>query len=332
LPFLDKKNSDYYDDSNRAPEYIIWHHHLYQDIMNRYGLSTEPMTVESIINHYEKLNCQGYFCLWKRTSAPQIKSATLSDPVIAHWNEWIDVPEKRGDVVRVKLTARRTLLGELNLMAWKEGGIDIDYQLKNGTIKTHQLLIDNAVSGVWVSPYVDPYLGSASIRPEEISQEKVRDILSQSSALGYLEKVEMTMSGQHVVGWAGVAGTETAPSESYLLFYNDDKAFLFATELYDRPDVVSALAAKGQAISSKTGFDDEVNERLLPAGTYRVRMVVKQNGQWAASTDQGFVVQSDPALKNRTDVMQIRIRTSRPWAFSREVELRWQQLSLRGQQ
>lgn len=334
MPFLDDKNSNFYSASN-APDYIVWHHHEFQDVMNRYSLSSEPMTTESMLRHYELLHCEGIFCLWKRVAHDQLLPVVDVNTEVVKWNEWVPVsPEltKSADIVRAKLFAKRTWLGKINLFVWKEGGIEVDYQLNNGTIKTHDLLIDNAVSGVWISPYVDQYWGQATARPEEISKQQLNKILAQTPAPGYIDRVELTLMGQRLVGWAFDMSADAKIQQQYILFFNAEKSFLLRANNTDRSDVAAHFATQGKQVPNLCGFYEEIADQQLPAGDYKVRFVVKRvddHGveKWAAIADQGFTLHIDAATKKNV-VTAVRFRTTRPWAFAESISLLWQELTM----
>jgi hypothetical protein len=329
LPFLDRKNSDFYSGAN-APEYIIWHHHDFQDVMNRYSLSSEPQTTESLLRHYQLSYCESIFCLWKRTAQDQLMPAVDIKTETVKWNEWVTVPAQTNEILRAKLFAKRTLPGKINLLLWKEGGIEIDYKLKNDSVKTHDLLIDNAVSGVWISPYIDHYFGQGSARPEPLSGKQLNVILAQPPAQGYIDRVEPTATGRRLVGWAFDMSADASVQQQYILLFNAEKSFLLRAANTDRSDVSAYFATQGKKIPNLCGFYEEIADQQLPAGDYKIRFVVKRLDpqgveKWAAIADQGRTIHIDPAAdKNR--VAAVRFRTTRPWAFSEQLVMQWQNL------
>lgn len=332
MPFLDRQNSEFYSGS-RAPEYIVWHHHEFQDVMNRYSLSSEPMTTESMLRHYQLLYCEGIFCLWQRATEHQLLPIVDLKAETVQWNEWIAVPEHADNILRAKLFAKRTLPGRLNLLAWKEGGIEIDYKLHDGLVKTHDLLIDNAVSGVWISPYVDQYLGQASAKPEEISRQQLNKILTQAPAQGYIDRIEPTIMGRRLVGWAFMTDNPARLQQNYLLVFNAEKSFLLRADNYNRTDVADYFKSQGKSISAQCGYYEEIADQHFPAGEYKVRLAVRykddhQQDQWAAIADQGITLKIDSAVR-KNQVTAVRIRTTRPWAFRGDMLMQWQQLQLR---
>lgn len=328
-PWLDRKNSEFFSNA-KAPEYIVWHHHEFQDVMNRYALSSEPMTTESILRHYSRVSCEGIFCLWKHTNEDQLKPRVDIKMETVKWNEWISTPQHTGDILRAKLSAKRTLLGHLNLLAWKEGGIEIDYKLENGVIKTHDLLIDNAASGVWIAPYFEKYLGdTTAIRVEEIPSSLQNNILAQPAAQGYMDKVETTATGGgHFVGWASIPSVDSRLQQQYILLTGTQKSYLVYADKFNRSDVVDYFKTLGQSHTGQCGFYQDVAAGQIPDGEYQVRFVVRVDDKWAAVPDQGLVLRTDASL-NKTRVTEVRFRTTRPWVFRDEMVMQWQELSLK---
>jgi len=329
VPFLDRKNSDFYSGPN-APEYIVWHHHEFQDVMNRYSLSSEPLTTESILRHYQLSYCEGIFCLWKHAEQEQLLPAADTRKQIVRWNKWIAVPENNGDIVRAKVFAKRTLLGKANLLAWKEGGIEVDYKLNNGVIKTHDLLIDNAVSGVWISPYVDQYFGKSSARPEEISKQQLQQMFAQPPAQGYIDRIEPTLMGQRLVGWAAMTDFDVSLQQHFVVLFSKDKAFLVRADKTDRSDVAAYFASQGKTVTPLCGFYEEIAGQWIPAGDYSVRFAIRSadgNNKvvWSVIADQQKTMHIGP-VSEKNQVVQVRFRTTRPWAFAEKITMQWQQL------
>ena len=324
LPYLDAKNRDFFNKPD-APQYIIWHHNEEQDVMNRYVLSSEPMSLQAILNHYHLQYCEGIFCLWKRIEQEQITSITDISTDGLPWNEWVAVPKYSGEILRAPMKFKRTLAGLLNAVFWKEGGVYIDYKLKNGTIKTHELLVENASSGVWIAPYIESYLGSSAVHTEALTPKQRQALLAQPAARGQLEKIEPTLSSHRVIGWALMPRVDSGEQQQYVLLYNVEKAFLVKVGKYDRSDVAAYFTAHGESNTGQCGYLDEIGT-AVPDGDYEVRLAVTSRGQWAATPDQGFRLHIDN--QNRQDTVEaIRLRTLRPWAFSTHTQANWQTLS-----
>lgn len=155
-PVLDNANRAFFN-SERAPEFIVWHYHDAGDIDSRYPLNTDPMTQQAIIAHYHIKTCEAAFCLWEKSDTAQMQAEEKLSLIHAPWDTWITVPASQKDFIRAELTTTRTFSGKFNLLFWKEGGSQIDYRLRDGSIKTHSLVLDTASAGIWASPWLERF-------------------------------------------------------------------------------------------------------------------------------------------------------------------------------
>ena len=327
-PFLDGKNRDFFE-SKRAPDYLVWHYHSFQDIMNRYPFSSDPLTLESILRSYTLVQCEGFFCLWQRTDIAQLSSPTAGDVEVIQWDEWIPVPAFTSDILRAQLTTKRGLLGKLNLFAWKEGGVTIDYRLMNGEIKTHTLIIDNARSGLWAAPYIDRFDKPAA-PPQKLTPEQLAQGLALPAAEGYVDKVEEGLGGQLVGGWALIPFLDTRQQQQKLVLYNQDSAWLVSAKRYEREGISEHFGKKGLVDLDQCGFKEIVSNEALPAGQYRVRFAVVNGEQRAITPDRDVLVNLAAHSALHNNVEAIRLHSTKPWAYSGPMRIEWQQLQFTG--
>jgi hypothetical protein len=167
---LDNANQSFFN-SSQAPDFIVWHYHDIADIDQRYPLNTDPLTQQAILEHYSIQICEAAFCLWKKSDTSQLKTEATRSSASTYWNTWTTVPDSQNDIVRAELATEHTLAGKINLLLWKEGGISIDYRLRDGSIKTHSLVLETATAGVWASPYLnrfDVVTQGAAINPDNL--------------------------------------------------------------------------------------------------------------------------------------------------------------------
>lgn len=153
-PWLDEFNANFFA-SKDAPGFIIWttEHQTYS-IDARYLLNDEPKTIFKIIKDYEPILYDEHAVLFRKKETPTFQEPNELFAKSYRWNEWIDVPISKDSVIRSKIHFRRTPYGKIKRFLWKEIEVFIDYKLNNGETKTHRLVIDNAISGVWIHPYV----------------------------------------------------------------------------------------------------------------------------------------------------------------------------------
>lgn len=320
-PFLDAQNKKFYS-GDKAPEYILWHHHSFADIDNRFLYSSDPLTLEAILTRYLLISCEKFFCLWKKQETDLLKAARLDESIEMRWNEWIKLPASESDIIRAHINPARTLLGRLNLFLWKEGGIEIDYLLNDGNIKTHTLVLDNATSGIWASPYASS-LGARN-PPAPVKQEDLLRLLKSKNAEGYIEQVSLVSNELHILGWGLLPFKDTRHQELDLLLYNQTHAFRVPAENRWRPGITEHFKKTGIVDLEYSGFDETFLISDVPAGTYQIRFSVRNEGVQSISASTASISFADKTTHN---VQSIRFRTSRPWAFVDATTLSWSTLS-----
>lgn len=326
-PFLDRKNFEYYE-SAKAPEFIVWHHHSHQDIDNRYPYNSDPLTLQAIFTHYQMEKCIGAFCLWRHTPQKQLSEQAQPANFEAAWNTWIDVPDgDNATGIRAHIDPQRTLLGKLNMAAWKEGGIEVDYRLKNNDIKTHTLIIDNASSGMWISPYVTGQITDNKFEP--IEKQAAKQLLTTKPAEGYIEKAELTSQGIHVAGWGLLPFKDTKNQTLRLLLTGDTHAYIITAQNRSRVGITEYFKKTGVVDLDSSGFDEVINTGTITPGNYRLHFVVTNEGETRVHNQMPAIMLNidDHGIANKHNVSAIRLRTTRPWAFSETFSARWSTLT-----
>jgi hypothetical protein len=326
-PFLDRKNFEYYQGKN-APEFILWHYHSYQDIDNRYPFSSDPLTLQAIFTHYRREICKGSYCLWRHTDDIELQEKELSTSSEYTWNTWINLPTAANtNIVRAHIDARRTLLGKLNMVLWKEGGIEIDYRLKNNDIKTHTLIIDNATSGIWASPYLTDKV--ATNQPELIEKQAVKQLLAAKAAEGYIEKAELTSQGIHIAGWGLLPFKDTKTQQLRFLLTSDTHAYMVTAQNRSRVGITEYFKKTGIVDLDFSGFDEVVDTHGIAPGKYQLHFVVTNEGATSVHTQLPAIILDTHTAQPESsgNVAAIRLRTTRPWAFTNTFSARWSALT-----
>lgn len=167
-PVLDKMNVQFYDGAG-APEYILWHGDLaclnsecdfYNDLDDKYILNEDPLTVMAIMSNYHRVgkfndaSDRPVFLMKRNPKVNTIKSQTFGG-LTMHFNEWIDVPDSKSGVVKLKPEFSYTLLARLKNILYRGGILYVNYRLESGEVKRYRLNIINSQSGVWISPLLD---------------------------------------------------------------------------------------------------------------------------------------------------------------------------------
>ena len=326
-PFLDSANQHFFD-GDHAPEYIVWHYHSYADIGTRFPFSSDPLTLQSILQHYKMISCEGKFCLWQRTKEQQLSVEEYLQTSNVPWNSWVSVPDIDADAIRLHVDAEHTIAGKLNLAAWKEGGIEIDYRLRDGSIMTHEVVLDNAVSGLWASPYITSfYLPN---KPQPVEKTQLTQWLKASSAEGYIENIEITSNGIHTWGWGLLPFKTSQTQKLSLLLYNDNNAYTLKLENKSRPGITEHFGKTGIVDLDFCGFNELFPHHNIEPGQYNVRFLVENEGAVAISSAPGTPL-NIKAGDNNHDVEAIRLRTSRPWAFTDQLSLDWSGMTYTGE-
>lgn len=152
-PKLDQINADFFA-NHKSADYLIWTELDMLSIDNRYLLNDEPLSIYQILNWYKPIAEEKDNIILKKQNHPQLTSPQIIQQSKITWDQWISVPKNKYAIIRAEIQIQRNLLGGLKRWIYKEGDINIYYQLANGKVIIHRLPPDNAISGVWISPYL----------------------------------------------------------------------------------------------------------------------------------------------------------------------------------
>jgi hypothetical protein len=161
-PWLDLKNSGHFLSKN-APEYLIWEINKDASDINggnmvstdqRYLLDDEPKTILAILNNYTSVYQDEEIILLEKITNPILGKPLQTKSEDVEWNEWIDVPESEGGVLKAKIHSHKNLLGQLKSFLFKDEEYLIYYQLENGEILIYSWIPKNSPNGIWVDPFV----------------------------------------------------------------------------------------------------------------------------------------------------------------------------------
>jgi hypothetical protein len=189
-PWLDRRNAMFFV-SPQSPKFIIW------DIGNvlgetsnidgRYLFNDEPMTIYEIFNHYKLTYRDKKIAILEKSSTSILREPKLIGSQESRWEEWVKVPPVRNGVVRARIDISRKFIGTLKRFFYKEEEFFIEYKLESGEIKKYRLVIDNAVSGVWVTPLIvrlsRPF-GGARVQEIRLSHSR-DDFLNREIRIGW---------------------------------------------------------------------------------------------------------------------------------------------------
>jgi hypothetical protein len=157
-PYLDRQNALFFQ-TEKAPNYLLWEAPQgdikANSIDTRYVMNDEPLAIFEILGRYSILALDGKVVILKKNGQQGFMLPQNIGEHFSQWGQWIEVSRPPAcAVLRSHLDFSRTLVGKLKRAIYKEEEFYVEYKLENGNIQKHRLVIDNAISGVWVSPYI----------------------------------------------------------------------------------------------------------------------------------------------------------------------------------
>jgi hypothetical protein len=199
-PWLDQRNATFFK-SPRSPKFVIWDvQNMFGEVLNtdtRYLLNDEPLTIYEIFNHYKLIYRNKKVSLFERVHKNNFKEPKLICYEKGYWNEWVQVPFAGNGIIRARIDISRRIIGSLKRLIYKEEEFFIEYKLESGEVKKYRLVIDNAVSGVWINPLIiklsTPLCG--------VKVQQIRLLHSQNDFL----KKEIT------IGWELIEASDDSP-------------------------------------------------------------------------------------------------------------------------
>ena len=73
----------------------------------------------------------------------------------AEWNTWIKLPLDTTGIIRIKTEIQNNLKGKLRKSLFKDCIYFMDYKFSDNTQKTCRIVRENAINGLWVSPFIE---------------------------------------------------------------------------------------------------------------------------------------------------------------------------------
>jgi hypothetical protein len=159
---LDKVNADFLF-SEKAADYFIWTKQNIEgtemvSIDKRYILSDDGQTIFALLTNYSQVYEDEKVRILKRTKTEKLTSEKINHINTISWNEWILLPElKEQKALCIKFKIDKTIIGKLKHALYKEPEYYMLYQLEDGSVKKHRLVVQNSESGIWAAPYLESY-------------------------------------------------------------------------------------------------------------------------------------------------------------------------------
>ncbi|HEY9035127.1 MAG TPA: acyltransferase [Pseudomonadales bacterium] len=320
-PKLDAYNAAFYN-SDARPRYIVWDNDEPQDIDRRYPFSSDPLTRDAIIRWYKPVMRDKRFTLFEAQATPQLSERHVIASGHTEWNEWINLPQNSLDIVKLHLGFTRTLAGRLNAAVWKEGQVFIDYKLRGGRIVTHTLVVDNAVSGVWASPYIarlGPPLKSLSPMKPALAEK----YLALRKCEGYTDNINVTGSTLELDGWIACLDRDTDRQKVRVLLVSDTNTYQMQAHSQPRPGITEHFGMTGKFNLENSGFSAVIPIDNIADGEYAIYLVSDVDGDMAITPYPHKPIAISGSSMDKHNVEALRIHTLKPWIFKPDITFEW---------
>ncbi len=169
--FNEAYDQDEADSFASGPTFLLQHLMIDQyggsfaAIDDGYFWSSLPRANLAILKHYRPVLQDHQYILWKKLPKANTFVETAAIEQAGAWGEWMDVPKNSRDLIWVKVASSHNLLGGLQSFLFKAAPYYIDYRFEDGAERTYRYIPENAVDGLWISPWLDelqsPFSGAA---------------------------------------------------------------------------------------------------------------------------------------------------------------------------
>lgn len=206
-PWFDRKNDEFFR-SDRAPAFLLWdidRGDRLESIDRRYLLNDEPLTILQILGNYSILDVDRNAIIFKRRGTSGLRPPVVfaaTGPLA--WNTGVEVPFREDGIVRARLMFTRTLLGRVRRTVYRESPVFAEFLFDSGEAARCRIVLDNAVSGIWVNPFVVSLL-----RPRSAQRVVAMRIVNPDAAKGFF-------APQFSVDWELIA-FDGRPASPFLL-------------------------------------------------------------------------------------------------------------------
>jgi hypothetical protein len=146
--------------TEKAPEYIYFHLSIDKyggtlvSLDERYLFNDEPLTINSILNNYDIVEKNKDFLLFKKKNSKNLIDKKILKTETTVWNKWIEVPASKNSLLSVSLLSKKTLIGFLKQLLYKDEKFTVEYELENKKIVTYRFNLANAQDGLWINPFI----------------------------------------------------------------------------------------------------------------------------------------------------------------------------------
>ena len=285
-PWLDRKNAAFYR-STKSPEYIVWHngywHLRFYGIDGRYLLNDEPLTLYEILTRYQLIRKQEAMTLFRKRTQPIQAKRVVSKAKKVKWRQSIAVPIVGiNEFVLAKIQINRRFGQKLKMMLYREDPVYIHYAFGNKKVARKRIIVDQAASGIWISPYLNDFS-----LPK--SQYRVKSPVTNIRSFAQIPSTSLkcqieSLSNQKVAGWCFIPDVRSEDTKIYIALRNSKIDYLLESDQLKRTDIADRFKDSRLDYS---GFVTEFGKFNIPDDQYQIGVFLvnqsakKRSASWS---------------------------------------------------
>ena len=181
-----------YSKNNNSPEFVLFHliktkyQAWFGSLDGRYILNDEPLLIYNLLNNYSIVRKEEKFLLFEKNKNQNFFEPKLEKAQKIEFGEWLDIPDFKDEIIRLKVKSHKTFAGGLKTFLFKGEEYFIDYLFEDGKILTFRYVPATAVDGLWCRPFIqNPY-------SDVIEQNAVKVRLRNSNSLFVSKNIKIT--------------------------------------------------------------------------------------------------------------------------------------------
>lgn len=150
-PQLDNLNASFYN-SNKSPEFIIWHNTGVNSIDERYILWDEPKTIRSILINYKLVKYNNNFMLFKkRLNKLNITFGYQNFGTINAINKYIKITPTNDQLMVTYFKIHISNLESVRTILYKQEEYYMNIKYENNSYRTYRLVVQNTDQGIFLN-------------------------------------------------------------------------------------------------------------------------------------------------------------------------------------
>ena len=279
-PWLDRQNYNFFM-SDQAPKFILWtseisdeFSHFMNSIDDRYLLNDEPQTIKAIFSRYKFIYKTPNIVILELKPNTNFYYNTHEFPrQTVNWDKWLEIKPylnnfSAHDVLRAKIYIHNSLIGWLKRLIYRNSLIYIDYKFDDNTVKSFRLPIKNAVSGVWIYPFIADFKDNDKINANISLNNLPSYNILQTNIDGFKNNT--------LFGWWCLSNSQMVNVEIVLKNTQNNTTYFFKSHKISRPDVAKYFSKLKNSVNS--GFTSDISD--ISQGDYQVGILLNCNKQY----------------------------------------------------